>query len=140
MPSDLAALNKSVSLSSAAHDFALVAKTLTAAHGKWDTARDMAGGLHSIRAREAIEKAAVSPMTMTNSPALVDYTLVDGFFGSLSEFSAYSRIYSANDFYRVPLRTRIPVLTSPALGYAVSESFAKPFSSANFAAFAAQSL
>jgi HK97 family phage major capsid protein len=138
MARDIAELNKSVSLSSAAHDFALVAKTLVAAGGKWDAARAMAGNLPSIRAREVIEKAAVSKaavsaMTMTNASALVDYrTLVDGFFGSMGEFSAYSRIYNAGDFYRVPLRTIIAVLTSAPVGHAVSELAAKPLSSSAF--------
>jgi HK97 family phage major capsid protein len=134
MPSDLATLNRSVSLSSAAHDFALVAKTLAASGGRWDQARTLAKNLPSIRAREAIEKAAVSPMTMTNASALADYrTLVDGFFGSMGEFSAYAKIYNANDFYRVPLRTIIAVLTSAPVGYSISELAAKPLSSGTFA-------
>jgi HK97 family phage major capsid protein len=139
MPSDLAALNRSVSLSSAAHDFTLVAKTLMAAGGRWDAARAMAGNLPSLRAREVIEKgavskAAVSAMTMTSAAALVPYReLVAGFFGSMSEFSAYSRIYNAGDFYRVPLRTIIAVLTSAPVGYSVSELAAKPLSSGAFA-------
>jgi hypothetical protein len=139
MPSDLAALNRSVSLSSAAHDFALVAKTLAASGGRWMEARALGKNLPSIRAREVIEKAAVSKaavsaMTMTSASALADYrTLIDGFFGSLSEFSAYSRIYNAGDFYRVPLRTIIAVLTSAPVGYAVSELAAKPLSSGTFA-------
>jgi hypothetical protein len=93
----------------------------------------MAGNLPSIRAREVIEKAAVSPMSMTNASALADYRpLVDGFFGSMGEFSAYSRIYNAGDFYRVPLRTIIAVLTSAPVGHSVTELAAKPLSSAAF--------
>jgi HK97 family phage major capsid protein len=136
---DIAALNKSVSLSSAAHDFALVAKTLAAGGGRWMEAEALAKNLPSIRAREVIEqrvctKAAVSAMTMTNAAALVGYrTLVDGFFGSMGELSAFSRIFSAGDFYRVPLRTVIAVLTSAPVGHAVSELAAKPLSSSAFA-------
>jgi hypothetical protein len=132
---DLAVLNKSASLTSASGDFVLVAKTLAAAHGRLDFARQMAQHLPSIRAREVLEKAAVPPMGLPDAgAAIAPYKkLVAGFFGSLAEFSAYSRIYNANDFYRVALRTHIAIMTSAPVGHSVSEFAAKPISSGSFA-------
>ena len=56
-----------------------------------------------------------------------------GFFGSLSAFSAFSKIYNIGDFQRVPLRTRVVVLTTAPVAEAVSELAAKSVSSASFA-------
>jgi hypothetical protein len=134
--SDLATLNKSVSLSSASNDFVLLAKSLAAAGGDIYETQALAQKVPSMRVREVLldMKAAVTPMSLSNSSALAPYQqLATGFFGSLAAFSAFSKIYNANDFTRVPLRTTIAVLTTAPVAESVSELSAKPFASGSFA-------
>ena len=134
--SDLATLNKSVSLSSASHDFVLLAKSLAAARGDISKTQDLARTAPSMRVREVLSdlKAAVNPMSLSDSSALAPYSaMAAGFFGSLSAFSAFSKIYNIGDFQRVPLRTRVVILTSAPTAESVSELAAKSVSSANFA-------
>lgn len=133
--SDLATLNKSVSLSSASHDFVLLAKSLAAARGDISATQYLAQTAPSMRVREVLSdlKAAVAPMSLSSSSALAPYSVMaDGFFASLAAFSAFSKIYNLNDFSRVPLRTRIVVLTTAPVAEAVSELAAKSVSSAGF--------
>jgi hypothetical protein len=113
--SDLATLNKSVSLSSASHDFVLLAKSLAAAKGGISETAELAQGVPSMRVREVLSdlKSAVTPMSLSDSSALAPYSVMAaGFFGSLSAFSAFSKIYNVGDFNRVPLRTRVVILTT----------------------------
>ncbi len=134
--SNLAALNKSVSLSSASHDFVLLAKSLAAARGDISKTQALAQTAPSMRVREVLSdlKAAVNPMSLSDSSALAPYSaMAAGFFGSLSAFSAFSKIYNIGDFQRVPLRTRVVVLTTAPVAEAVSELAAKSVSSASFA-------
>jgi hypothetical protein len=133
---DLAALNKSVSLTSASHDFVLLAKSLAAAKGGISETQHLARTVPSMRVREVLTdlKAAVNPMSLSDSSALAPYAqLATGFFGSLAAFSAFSKIYNANDFTRVPLRTIIAVLTTAPVAESVSELSARPFASGSFA-------
>ena len=82
--------------------------------------------------RNPIHKTAVGVLQM--SEALAPYqALAEGFFGSMAEFSAFSKIYGVGDFYRVPLRTIAGVLTTAPVGNSVSELAAKPISSGSFA-------
>ena len=130
--SDLAALNKSVSLSSASHDFVLLAKSLATARGDISKTQDLARTAPSMRVREVLTdlKAAVDPMSLSSASALAPYEqMAAGFFGSLSAFSAFSKIYNIGDFQRVPLRTRVVVLTTAPVAEAVSELAAKSVSS-----------
>jgi hypothetical protein len=133
---DLAALNKSVSLSSASHDFVLLAKSLAAARGDISKTQYLAQTAPSVRVREVLSdlKAAVNPMSLSDSSALAPYSaMAAGFFGSLAAFSAFAKIYNLNDFVRVPLRTRVVVLTTAPVAEAVSELAAKSVSSGSFA-------
>jgi HK97 family phage major capsid protein len=133
---DLAALNKSVSLSSASHDFVLLAKSLAAARGDISATQALAQSAPSMRVREVLSdlKAAVSPMSLSDSSALAPYSaMAAGFFGSLAAFSAFAKIYNIGDFSRVPLRTRVVVLTTAPVAEAVSELAAKSVSSGSFA-------
>ena len=89
-----------------------------------------------MRVREVLSdlKAAVNPMSLSDSSALAPYSaMAAGFFGSLSAFSAFSKIYNIGDFQRVPLRTRVVVLTTAPVAEAVSELAAKSVSSGSFA-------
>ena len=134
--SDPAALNKSVSLSSASSDFILFAKSLAAAKGGIAETQQLARTVPSMRVREVLSdlKAAVAPMSLSDSSALAPYEqMAAGFFGSLSAFSAFSKIYNIGDFQRVPLRTRVVVITTAPVAEAVSELAAKSVSSASFA-------
>jgi hypothetical protein len=134
--SDLATLNKSVSLSSASHDFVLLAKSLAATRGEIHETQLLAQKVPSMRVREVLTdlKAAVAPMSLSNSSALAPYQeLSTGFFASLAAFSAFSKIYNVGDFNRVPLRTRVVILTTALVAEAVSELAAKSVSSGSFA-------
>ena len=70
--SDLAALNKSVSLSSASHDFVLLAKSLAVARGGISETQHLAQTVPSQRVREVLSdlKAAVAPNSLSDSSAL----------------------------------------------------------------------
>jgi hypothetical protein len=128
-------LNRSVSLDSAGNEFIKLAKHLAATRGEpvgSSVAREMASKLPP-RVAEIVQhhKTAVSIAGL--SEALSPYAaLATGFVASMAEFSAFSRIYNNNDFYRIPLRTRVAVLTSAPVGYPVAELGAKPMSAASF--------
>ena len=98
--------------------------------------QQLAKSVPSMRVREVLSdlKAAVAPNSLSDSSALAPYAqMASGFFGSLSAFSAFAKIWNANDFTRVPLRTIIAVLTSAPVAEAVSELAAKPVASGSFA-------
>ncbi len=134
MPS-LAELNKSVSLSSASSDFVLLAKSLAVARGDISLTQQLAQTVPSMRVREVLSgKAAQSPMSLSSASALAPYEqMASGFFASLSAFSAFTKIYNIGDFNRVPIRTRVVILTTAPVAEAVSELAAKSVSSASFA-------
>ena len=122
--SDLAALNKSVSLSSASHEFVLLAKAMATARGGISETQALARTVPSMRVREILTdlKAAVAPMSLSSASAIAPYAqLSEGFFGSCAAFRAFSKIYNVGDFTRVPLRTVIAVLTSAPVAESVSE-------------------
>ena len=134
--SDLATLNKCVSLSSASHDFVLLAKSLAAARGDIAETQSWPETVKSMRVREVLSdlKSAVAPMSLSTASSLAPYQeLSTGFFASLAAFSAFSKIYNVGDFNRVPMRTRIVVLTTAPVAEAVSELAAKSVSSGSFA-------
>jgi hypothetical protein len=121
--SDLAALNKSVSLSSASHDFVFLAKSLAASRGDISKTQMLAETVKSMRVRTVLSdlKAAQSPASLSSASALAPYQeMSTGFFASLAAFSAFSKIYNANDFTRVPMRTRIVVITTAPVAEAVA--------------------
>ncbi len=132
---DLATLNKSVSLSSANSDFILLAKSLAAARGGISETQLLARTVPSMRVREVLSdlKSAQTPSSLSSASAIAPYSVMaDGFFASLAAFSSFSKIYNIGDFSRVPLRTRIVVLTTAPVAEAVSELAAKSVSSAGF--------
>jgi HK97 family phage major capsid protein len=137
--SPLGEANRSISLDSAASEFVKMAKALAASRGGIGELQQLAQQIPSPRVRDVLEnrqviKAPVSIGTLTSNSAIAAYQqLATGFFGSLSEFSAYSKIYNVGDFFRVPLRTIISVLTTaPTAEGGVPELFAKPMSAASF--------
>ena len=86
------------------------------------------------RVRDVLKTGVIPNSLATNAGAeLAPYKeLATGFFGSMAAQSAFSKIYNAGDFTRVPLRTLISVLTTAPVGYAVSELAPKPISSLDF--------
>ena len=73
------------------------------------------------------------PNSLTDAGALAPFReLANGFFGSLAAQSAFSKIFGAGDFTRVPLRTLIAVLTTAPVAYSVSELAPKPIASLDF--------
>jgi hypothetical protein len=118
MSSSIGELNKSVALGSASGDFIQIAKLLAASGGKIGVARELAGQVGSARVREALEgggvrvtKAGVAFGALTDATAWYR-NLQEGFVDSMAEFGAFSRIWNAGDFYPVPLRTIMGILTS----------------------------
>jgi hypothetical protein len=117
-----------------------MAKALAASRGGIGELNQLAQSIPSRRVQEVLEnrqviKSPVSLGTLTSNSAIAAYDqLATGFFGSLSAFSAYSKIYNVGDFFRVPLRTQIAVLTTaPTAEGGVPEMFSKPMSAASFA-------
>ena len=121
-------------LSSAAHDFSQMAKCLAAGRGRADEVTRWARSVPSSRVRDVLKAGVIPNSLATNAGAeLAPYKeLATGFFGSMAAQSAFSKIYNAGDFTRVPLRTLISVLTTAPVGYAVSELAPKPISSLDF--------
>jgi HK97 family phage major capsid protein len=119
-------------LSTAAHDFAVMAKCLAAGRGRADEVSRWARSVPSSRVRDVL-KSGITPNSLTDAGALAPYReLATGFFGSLAAQSAFSKIYGAGDFTRVPLRTLIAVLTTAPVAYSVSELAPKPITSLDF--------
>jgi HK97 family phage major capsid protein len=134
LATQVAEASRSYSLDSSANDFLKVAKVLAASRGDISEMRMLTENVKSPRVRDVLEKAAVGVATLGNASAIAAYReLAQGFFGSMKEFSAFSRIYDAGGFTRVPVRTLVAVLTSAPVGYPVSELAAKPLGSASFA-------
>jgi HK97 family phage major capsid protein len=136
--SSIAQLNKSASLDSAGFDLIRATKLLAAARGDLVVARQAAAQIGNPRLVELMENSRVGTKGAINVGVMTDAIswyaqLAEGFFGSMSEFSALSKIYTAGDFFNVPLRTLVAVLTTAPVGAAVSELAAKPFSSGSFA-------
>ena len=134
--SGLGELNKSVSLSTASMTSFCLPNRLAAARGDISVTQVLAQRAPSMRVRAVLSdlKAAQSPASLSSGSALAPYSeMSTGFFASLSAFSAFSKIYNVGDFNRVPLRTRIVVLTTAPVAEAVSELAAKSVSSASFA-------
>ena len=121
-------------LSTAAHDWVQVARCLAAGRGRAEEVQRWARSIPSSRVRDVL-KTGVTPNSMTtyDGAELAPYKeLATGFFGSLAAQSAFSKIYNAGDFTRVPLRTLISVLTTGPTAYSVSELAPKPVTSLDF--------
>jgi HK97 family phage major capsid protein len=82
-----------------------------------------------------LEKGAVAPGATTDTGAsAVLQNLAQAFLQSLGLFSAFDTILNAGGFMRVPLRTRVSVVTLAGNAYMVSEGDAKPISRMSLAA------
>jgi hypothetical protein len=121
-------------LSTAAHDFAVMAKCLAAGRGRASDVQQWARSVPSSRVRDVL-KAGVVPNNLTTNAGgeLAPYKeLASGFFGSMAANSAFAKIMGAGDFTRVPLRTLISVLTTAPVAYSVSALAPKPITSMDF--------
>ena len=107
---------------------------LAAGRGRADEVQRWARSVPSSRVRDVLKTGVVPNSLTTNAGAeLAPYKeLATGFFGSMAAQSAFSKIYNAGDFTRVPLRTLITVLTTAPVAYAVSELAPKPITSLDF--------
>jgi hypothetical protein len=140
MGNEIRDLNRSISLSSAGGDLIKAAKVLASCRGQLSLARQMvAQPGYSPRVRDAIEHATVGKAGVSIGgigafgDALAPYReLAEGFVASMSAFSAFSKILTANDFYGLPLRTILAILTSAPIGDSSAEGFAKAMSSGAF--------
>jgi HK97 family phage major capsid protein len=123
-----------VSLSTAAHDFAVMAKCLAAGRGRSAEVQRWARSVPSSRVRDVLKAGVVPNNIATNAGAeLAPYKeLASGFFGSMAANSAFAKIMGAGDFTRTPLRTLIAVLSTGATGYSVSALAPKPITSLDF--------
>jgi hypothetical protein len=129
---DLAALNKSVQLSSASQDFVAYAKTMMATDFRPKSATTVASLSPRVR---NILKTGVPTGTMGDAswagPLGSDFRIIsDGFIGSLQAWSAWDQLFP--NFQRMPLQTFISVATNSARGNAISELAAKPLSAMTF--------
>jgi HK97 family phage major capsid protein len=132
--------NASISLDSAGNDFIKYAKLVAAARGRIGDLQRLASQVPSRRVADIVELLEQNPIQKSAvgvlglSEALAPYqALAEGFFASMAGFSSFATIFNAGDFYRVPLRTLIGVLTSAPVGDSVSELAAKPLHAGNFA-------
>jgi hypothetical protein len=138
MGNEIRDLSRSISLSSAGGDLIKAAKLMAAARGNLDIARQaVAQPGFSPRVRNAIENAQGGTKGAVVIGGLNDNIawyreLAEGFVASLSAFSAFSKILTANDFYPVPLRTIMGIMTSAPVGDTSAEGFAKAIASAAF--------
>jgi hypothetical protein len=134
----IAELNRSVSLDGAVGDARKFVKLLAQSGGRLDVARQLAAQCPSVRVREIFEKDLVvnfkAAVTVSGlSDALAPYQpLAEGFFASMAPFSALSRIYNANDFDVIPLRSQAAAITLAPVGATPNEGASKAVSSATF--------
>jgi hypothetical protein len=144
--------NRSISLDSAALDFTKYAKTLMATQGQRDDALALAVGRGASSRLKAmletpISVGEISDKLLLKAPVAVGS--VGGstwgaelapfressaaFVASLAPFSAFDRILSDSAFTRMPLRTRISIANTAAIGSSLSELAPKPISQMSFA-------
>ena len=135
--SDLAALNKSVSLSSASHDFVLLAKSLAAARGGISETQQLARTAPSMRVREVLSdlKAAVNADVVVRQlgAGAVSSKWPPDFLVASARFPHSRRFTTSVIFRECHLRTRVVILTTAPVAEAVSELAAKSVSSGSFA-------
>src|SRR4029077_18789949 len=123
-------LNRSIEREKAVRDYITAAKILAASRGRLDEARLLANQVGTTRVVDIVEhglistKAAVPPLAL--SDALAWYRpMAEGFFSRLAPFSALTRIWNAGGWFKVALRTLVPVITSAPAGDAVAEATSK---------------
>ncbi|EGE56748.1 UNVERIFIED_ORG: hypothetical protein GGI63_003087 [Rhizobium esperanzae] len=116
---------------SASIDLPLVAKYLMASKGDGVLAHTLAANSRaSQRVLNILSKAAVGGITSTDGvgQALVDIGVAQSaFFGSLRTRSVFFRLLDQG-FKKVPLRTRLGIVSASASGWIVAESEPKPLS------------
>jgi HK97 family phage major capsid protein len=137
--SDLAALNKSAMVSSGASDFVELSRIhVLATHGNHSAIARLRST--SGRVLDLIGKGAVAVGATSDAGAAgILQNLSQAFLQSLGLFSAFDQILTAGGFLRVPLRTRVSVVTLAGNAYTVGEADAKPISRMSLAANEIQS-
>jgi hypothetical protein len=145
--------NRSLSLDSAASDFTKYAKTLMATQGRRDDALALAVGRGASSRLKAMLETPISVGEISDKILLkapVAIGSVGGstwgdelapfressaaFVASLAPFSAFDRILADGaSFTRMPLRTRISIASTAAIGSSLSELAPKPISQMSFA-------
>jgi hypothetical protein len=133
--SNLADLNRVVHLSERSTDYVelMCVKLLSKTPGDHlDIARSRNS---SGRVIGLLEKNAVSVMATTDPGAIgVLQQLSEAFLESVGAFSAFETIFNNNGFLKVPLRTRISIITLAAAAYQTAEADYKPVSRLSLAA------
>jgi hypothetical protein len=114
------------------HEFAAYAQVLLEAKGFPGAALEIAKQNRAAPRVLSIFKSAIS-VGSTNDPSwagdLSDHSaLAQGFLASLAPFSAFDRALTDGSFLRVPLRTRVSIVTTGASGAVVGEGEPKPLS------------
>lgn len=119
------------SASAASLDVPLVAKFLAAAKGDHILAHTLAANSRaSQRVLNILSRAAVGAVTTDDASgqALVDLAVAQSaFFGSLRNRSVFFRMLDQG-FRKVPLRTRLGIVSASATGWIIGESEPKPLS------------
>jgi hypothetical protein len=129
-----------------ASDFISIAKILLESEGRFVAARQITEGtprvsqrvrliLSSAEAREIFQRAAVPPLTLTDSAPLAEYKLaLAGFAGSLSSSGTFDRLLAAG-FRRIPLALlTVGAVNTAVIAAVVSEASVKPVSAFSLSA------
>lgn len=123
-----------VSLRPESHSLAIYAKALLASPDGIGAAREYAAYTNAPARVQNILKSAVDFATTTDTDwasALADYRIaVSAFVGSLANDSVFYRI--AQTFVQVPLKSRVVISTSAAIGHVVGEGQVKQLTSLSF--------
>jgi Phage capsid family len=128
----IAAVNANYENATRTREFISYAKFLLDAKGQPALAWENAKQKRALPRVCEILKAAVASGG-TDDPvwagALADYSLIaQAFLGSLREFSAFDTVLSDRAFLIAPLRTRVKIVTTSAVGSLVGEGAPKPIS------------
>ena len=116
-----------------AGQFLGLARCLAAARGRLAQAHALAEERRLPTSVVEVLRSAVAAGTLTNSSAIAGYpALATAFLESLRSVCAFDRMLP--DMRRVPLRTRISVVTAGLIGSTPAEASAKIFSSLSLAA------
>lgn len=117
-------------------EFIACAKSLLAGKGRAEDAARFAEASNFSPKVVSFLKAAVTVGATNQSgwaQELVQYRAVaDAFLSSLAPFSSFEAILNANGFTRLPMQTRVTVISTAAVGTDVAEGQPKPVTSLQF--------
>lgn len=130
----LGAIHASMEAATRSGEFVAYAKHLLAAKGFPATALQYAQDSRATPGVLSVLKSAVQAggTTATSDWGSELATFSNGFVGSLAAFGAYDKILSDGAFVRVPVRTKIAVVTIAATVAPVAEAAPKPISKVVF--------